>query len=37
MCYYYGRIVSKAEYDRLIEMEQVVAFLNQDMVIYKWI
>lgn len=35
MCYYYGRIVSKAEYDRLIELEKAVAFLNQDMAIHK--
>src|SRR5690349_20407051 len=35
MCYYYGRIVSKTEYDRLIEMEKMVAFLNQEQVIYK--
>lgn len=35
MCYYYGQIVSKAEYDRLIELEKVVAFLNQDLAIYK--
>lgn len=35
MCYYYGRIVSKEEYNRLVELEKAVAFLSQDQVIYK--
>jgi len=35
MCYYYGRKVSKQEYDELKSLEIVLANLGEDLVIYK--
>ena len=35
MCYYNGRKVTKEEYSRLKELEQQIAFLNEELAIYK--
>lgn len=35
MCYYSGRRISKNEYDELIALERQIAFLNEELAIYK--
>jgi putative SOS response-associated peptidase YedK len=35
MCYYNGRRITKTEFDEIRALEQVVAFINEELVIYK--